>query len=223
MTESRPRRPLIAAIPFAAIALLAVTAATAAPQPPRAAGVLVADQPGPAPSRDEIMGMILTLYPSVVRGDSAVGRVALLLSDSGYVLASRADKAVYGTAVAVYAPPTAKLAEARAREERAAVVDARDNGANVVGRVDAAGTLTFDTLVVRKKLAEAITRDGMTVSEAPGVPLIVRDERSPFPGVNPGSTMNVAEYVFEAGELGPNRIVVNVSRLRPGLKTGGSK
>lgn len=139
MTSQRPRRPLLIALPFAALALGAVALAAQTPQPPAPATArtyagTVSAARVPANrielSAQQVRELVAARHPGIVAGTTEDNTVTIVLGPNGEILATAASRSTGGVLraeagiVAFRNPEEVSDAEraARAKMERGTVL-----------------------------------------------------------------------------------------------------
>jgi bla regulator protein BlaR1 len=138
MTTLRPRHPMLASLPFVAIALVATAVAAQTPVPATPpAGIIARAEGGRtqmdsmpsrvAANRELIQTLVTTYFPDVVRGSSDVNRIAFVLDGND----------AYVTSAGVISPTTSGGSDTvRASAVRRAGATALDLSAFGLGTID---------------------------------------------------------------------------------------
>lgn len=144
MTSLRPRRPLLASLPFAAIVIGAATLAAQTPQPPAvaAAGGMIRMSKDTLNriklSDDQVRALIASHHPDVLRGVSEDNSLTIVLASNGDLVVSGTSKVALGAVARVSLAPTSAggaYAEAAPARATAAFMDS----AVVAAKLAAAG------------------------------------------------------------------------------------
>lgn len=199
MTATRPRRPLIASLPFAAVALAAGVAVAQTPVPPAAGGGFVVRRTmmdslstRSAQTRALVQSLLSVHYPELLNGPSNIRHVTFVLDANDAVVNSSASEADIG-------PTTASSPRmVRSSSERAGGFVAVGGGA--------AGTATMteqrDTVRAVGVAAGAGGATGPLDLTRYGLGLI---DRSLIKSTSAAS--------YAPGVVGPNRFDVYIVRL----------
>jgi hypothetical protein len=137
MTSLRPRYPILASLPFAALALGATVLAAQTPTPPAGAGGVIVRAIGPTPAdrilltNDDMKKLLSSHHAGIVNGTSDDNMLTVVLASNGEIVASgsgqvavAATRATGGAAggevrvVARAAAPTAATAGGEMKERR---------------------------------------------------------------------------------------------------------
>lgn len=186
MTTQRPRYPLLASLPLAALCAGAATLAAQTPKPPVGGAVITRDVAVPPKDRiqltaDQVRAVLASRYPGVVDGTSDDNYLTLVISSTGQLVATGMTQATFfARAKVLPAKQTVDSADRVLVEQKLAMA-ARDASAGTLARtvtVDSVARTERENTLVAKLMANTEKQEGMLT--LPGVgqvdATLVRDQ-----------------------------------------------
>jgi len=212
MTMQRPRYPLLASMPLAAICAGAMTLAAQTPQPVAGAVVRATAVTPPADriqlSTDQVRAIVASRYPEIVAGTADENFLTVVISSVGQLVATGASQLATVTFAKPKTVTDSKVDSAsRALVERKLVAVARAASAGTVSPTtwsDTAAQADREKVLAMKALvaAEAQTETGSRMMTLPGVGQ-----------VDASLVHDMYTLAFDAGEVSAKPLRVRVVTL----------